>query len=96
MRSKVLAMAKEVREYTDKSGKLHKVRRFVIGNENEKYDGFVPSAETVKLPDGREFPSATKEIDMALFGSYEPKVGDIVNVEYGRHDRIVSITKAAN
>ena len=95
-KAKILAMAKETREYTDKGGKLHKMRHFVIGNENEKYDGFYPSAHMVKLPSGREFPSATTELDLSVFGGYDPKIGDIINIEYGPHDRIVSITKAAN
>ena len=93
-KAKVLAVAKETRVVTQKDGTNMQVLEVYLGTERDGVEGYVPSARTVtKKATGEVFAFCGVSVPLSGLGTYRPKVGDLVNVEYGRYDRIIGLSK---
>lgn len=95
MKAKIFAVAKEtrVREFNER--KITE-REIFLGYEREDYEGFVPrvrSGISNKSGEPRAYGIASESVDVKLFGTYVPKAGDIVNVEYNAYGRVCGISK---
>ena len=93
MKAKIFAVAKEVKQ-REVSGRVVAEREIFLGFEREGFDGFVPRVRSgISKSTGKPFGMAVEGVDVAAFGNYVPKAGDIVNVECNLYGRIVGITK---
>ena len=93
-KAKVLAVAKETRKGKRKDGTAYPVLDVYLGTERDGVDGYVPSARGVlKKETGEVFAFCSTSIALETLGTYRPKVGDMVNVEYNRFGSIVGLSK---
>lgn len=94
MKAKILAVAKEmsVREW---NGKTTTEREIFLGYAREGFDGYAPMVRSgIGKNSGKPYGLASDAVDVAAFGNYVPRAGDLVNIEYNQYGRIVGIVKS--
>ena len=97
---KVLAVAKDVRDFNRKNGEKVSVRRVIFARngdniEGQKWNGYVPSMFTRRF-NGESYKVNYVEIEVQCFkNGYVPAPGDFVTIECDFNGNIVSVTKVA-
>lgn len=93
-KARIMAVKKEISVFTKEDGTKISQRELVLGFARDGYDGFVPDVRSGISKTGKAYGIAVQSLNVDLFGTYVPKVGDMVNVEYNRYGNIAGISKA--
>lgn len=94
-KAKILAIGKEIKENVV-NGTVYKEREVIFGWLRDGYEGYCPRVRSGMSKAGKPYGMANTTVNADAFGSYVPKVGDLVTVSYNQYGRVVSVTKAAD
>ena len=94
-KAKILAISKDVKENTV-NGTVYKEREVIFGWQRDGYEGYCPRVRSGISKAGKAYGMANTSVNVDAFGSYVPKVGDMVTVAYNQYGRVTSVTKAAD
>lgn len=95
-KAKILAVSTDVKE-REFGGRVIKEREIFLGWKRDGFDGYKPMVRAgISKNTNKPYGLASESIDVAVFGNYVPRPDDIVEVEFNRYGRIISVKKAAN